>query len=120
MESRKHERSKIRRNGIVTGTSQDNSFHDEGWGVEVQKGADVEVSRSQIRLHLGEVNVFECLGGLDLHDDLSLDKQIQAMNPNFLPFKQDAYFVLLREADATTVKGNAERVLVYALQKSRP
>ena len=75
-DSRKRERRKRRsrmENLVVIPASQYNSLHNQGRCIEVEKKPGVEMGGLQIGLELSEVDVLECVDGLDLHDDLPLD-----------------------------------------------
>src|SRR6516165_3366588 len=70
-ESRKHESTKK--------TSKNDSFDDQGGGVEIQEKADVEAGGLHVGPYLRVVDVFETLAGFQLDDDLAADNQIQSV-----------------------------------------
>ena len=99
--------------------SQDDSLCDEDGRIEVEQQADSQAGGLQIRPELREVDVIEPLDGLDLHDDLAVHEQVEAMDSYVLFFEPNVHFVLPFEANATATERDWKCIFIDAFHRPR-
>ena len=80
----------------------------------------MQAGRSQVGAHLGVVDIFQGLDGLQLDDDFSLHDQIEAMRTDLAAFVEHANLRLMLKRQAAFAQGHSQGVLVDRLHKSRP
>lgn len=79
---------------------ESNSLDLQGSGVEVEQQGVLLARRVQVRLHDCEVDVLDCLYGLELNDDSVFDQEIETMHSNPEPAVEDGHSNLGFESNA--------------------
>jgi hypothetical protein len=113
-----HERTKTRKH--TSRRSENDTFDDEGWGVEIQQQADMKAGGFQVRLQLGEVNGRQSGYSLKLKDDLRPNHQIETMQADIHALEENMDFLLALDRNGSMLQSDLPGLLINWLHEARP